>query len=232
MPGRAAHHRRDGVDRRQARHDHAEDHVVLERVGDEVLRREDLELGAHGRQALRPRPRSRARWASRARGSGPCASARRATRPCGRRPSPASWRRCPATQPGVDRPRAHLQQLGGLGELGHALHLVEGRRPGRRPCRYTASPNTAVPRRDHVRELRVVDRAAVADRALGVGRVVAGGVDRLEHADRVDAVAQPGRHDAEQVGEPRVHARAEDRAAAALARVDDALATLAAARGR
>ena len=71
-------------------------------------------------------------------------------------------------------------------------------------------------------ELGIVRETAVPHRQLGVGRVVPRGVDRFEHAHRVDPIADAGGHDPEQVGKTGVHARAEDGAASARTGLDDA----------
>ena len=47
---------------------------------------------------------------------------------------------------------------------------------------------------------------------------------RLADRDLVDPIADAGDDDAEQLGEPRIDARAEERRAAPLARVDQSLA--------
>ena len=96
----------------------------------------------------------------------------------------------------------------------------------------TASPNTAVPSAVIAVEVGVVDRPAEAGRLLGVGRVVEGGVGRLADRDLVDPIADAGEHDAEQLGEPGLMPGAEERRAAALARVDESLAIGAEAAGR
>jgi hypothetical protein len=68
------------------------------------------------------------------------------------------------------------------------------------------------------RDLRVVDRHAVAAVAPGVGGVVAGDVDRLDAGDVLD-VGDVGRvDDGEDLGEAGVHAGAVEGRAAALAR--------------
>ena len=79
----------------------------------------------------------------------------------------------------------------------------------------SASATTAPPRRTppcprgHLMQSGVVDRLTEADRALGVRRVVEGGVSGLADRDLVDAAADDRRHDGHQLGEPGAHAGAE-----------------------
>ena len=120
----------------------------------------------------------------------------------------------PATRAGGDGPRRHHHVVGRRRELRLAAHVVEldAERVGDHPHRVLEHRGAGA---RHVGERGVVDRAAEADRDLGLGGVVPGGVGRLEHRDRVDPIAEPGRHDGQHVGEPGVDAAAEDRHAAA-----------------
>ena len=94
--------------------------------------------------------------------------------------------------PGRDRPRADVEVLGGLRELGLADDLVEldAERIGHQRDRL-AEHRRAL--RGHLLQVGVVDRRAEARRPLGVGRVVERGVGRLGDGDLVDAVADVGR---------------------------------------
>ncbi len=136
---------------------------------------------------------------------------------------PSQLARIPATQPASIDQVAVDQGLGGDGDLRVAHHLVEleVQRVGHHAHRVAEHGRAGG---DHRGQLGVVGALAVADAALGVGRAVPGGVDRLEHRDRVDPLADPRRHERQQVGEAGVHAGPEDRRAARLAGVDEALA--------
>ena len=78
----------------------------------------------------------------------------------------------------------------------------------------------------HVLQRGIVDRPREPYRQLGLGRVVARAVRRLEHRDRVDAVADARGEDGERVDEARIDAAAEHRAPTASARVFDRVSTV------
>ena len=122
-----------------------------------------------------------------------------------------------------DLPRAEVEVRRGLGVLGLADHVVEldAERVGHHRHRF-AEHRRALGR--HRREVGVVDRPTESRRHLRGGRVVDGRVGRLADRDLVDPIADAGDHDAEQLGEPGIDPRAEERRAASLARLDQSLA--------
>ena len=99
--------------------------------------------------------------------------------------------------------------------------------PNPSATRRTASSNTAVPSCTISGSAGSSIGTSEAHLDLGLGGVVPGGVGRLEHGHGVDPVADPAREDGEHVGEAGVDAAPEDRHAAALARGDQPVATLA-----
>ena len=123
----------------------------------------------------------------------------------------------------VDLHEAEVVVLRRDGELRLAAHGVE-LEPERVRHHVDAVGEDGRALLGHRVEARVVDRMAEADALLRLGGGVARGVDGLGDRDAVDAVADPGRDEAEQVREARIHPAAEDRGAALLAGGLDPLA--------
>src|SRR5207245_819314 len=88
---------------------------------------------------------------------------------------------------GGDLPRAEVEVDGGLRELGLASDVVELDTEGAGHHVHGVAEYGGSVRHHRVQTGRV-DRLGEAALELGLGRVVAGRVDRLEHGDLVDAI--------------------------------------------
>ncbi len=126
----------------------------------------------------------------------------------------------PATQPaGIDHePRSRSSVVCAYSATQRTESSRKPERIGNEPDRVAEHLRAGL---GHRRQSRIIDRAGETDRQLGFGRVVSGRVDRLGDRDRVDAVAEPGRDDPEQVREAGIHAGAEQGALPAFAGVGE-----------